>query len=314
MQLSRNAVSLTSIQEFTLSNNIFKNEAARKRMENWYQRFLGRIDGEISSKEISTSYGESHVLMIGDPSKSPLVCLHAMMTSSAHLASELDTLLDQFYIIAPDLPGQSIRGIPARLAYTENSHVQWLLEILDGLNLQQIHLLGISLGGFIARQFASSNPGRVKSLVLIVPAGIAQGSLVKGFAKMALPMIMYKINPSDNNLRKLVNPLITTWDEDWARNLGDSFNDFSTNLEIPPVASDDELKNLNMPCLVIGAEDDISFPGKKVIERTETHIPNVKTELIKNSRHCPPTTPEFRKWLGKRVKTFIKRLNGLPAH
>lgn len=288
-----------------MNNKIFKNDHARKRLENWYQQFLGRVDGNTKSQNIPTSFGKSHVLMVGDPSNPPLVCLHAMMTSSAHLASELDALLDQFYIIAPDLPGQSIRGLPVRLSYTDDSHEQWLLEILDGLNLQQIHLLGISLGGFVARQFASSNPGRVKSLVLLVPAGIAQGSLIKGFTKMAFPMLMYKINPSDNNLRKLVNPLITTWDEDWARYLGDSFKDFATNLKIPPLASEEELKNLTMPSLVIGAENDISFPGDKVIERAKDHIPNVQTELIKGSRHCPPTTLEFRNWLSKCVKTFI---------
>ncbi|MDZ7693817.1 MAG: alpha/beta hydrolase [Balneolaceae bacterium] len=242
-----------------MSNKIFKNDDARKRMEHWYQRFLARVDGKTSSNEISTSHGTNHVLMVGDSSNPPLVCLHAMMTSSAHLASELGALLDRFYIIAPDLPGQSIRGLPVRLSYGDDSHAQWLWEILDGLNVQQVHLLGVSLGGFVARQFASSYPGRIESLVLMVPAGIAQGSLVKGFTKMALPMIMYKINPSEKNLRKLVDPLITTWDEDWARYLGDSFNDFAVNLKIPSLASEEELKNLTMPCLVIGAENDIFF-------------------------------------------------------
>ena len=122
---------------------------------------------------------------------------------------------------------------------------------------------------------------------------------------MAFPMVMYKINPSDNNLRKLVNPLITTWDEDWARYLGDSFNDFAANLKIPPLASEEELKNLTMLALVIGAENDISFPGDKVIERAKAYIPNVQTELIKDSRHSPPTTPEFRNWLAELIKSFI---------
>jgi pimeloyl-ACP methyl ester carboxylesterase len=163
----------------------------------------------------------------------------------------------------------------------------------------------VSLGGFVARQFASEYPDRAASLVLIVPAGIVQGSLMKGFAKMALPMMMYKIRSNEKNLRKMVDNLITTWDEDWANYLGDSFNDFSPNLKIPPLASDDELKNLRMPCLVIGAEDDISFPGEKLIERVKTHIPNVETELIKGCKHSPPTTPEFRRWLAERIKTFI---------
>jgi pimeloyl-ACP methyl ester carboxylesterase len=122
---------------------------------------------------------------------------------------------------------------------------------------------------------------------------------------MALPMLMYKIHPTEKTLRKLVSHLITTWDEDWAQYLGDTFNDFTTHVKIPPVASDEELKKLSMPCLVIGAEDDISFPGDKVIERAETHMPIVETELIKECKHSPPTTSQFRNWLGKRVKKFI---------
>ena len=288
-----------------MSDKIFKSKEARERMEDWYQRFKERIDGTTNSIEVSTSNGANHVLMVGDSSNPPLVCLHAMMTSSAHLASEFGALLDRFYLILPDLPGQSVRGLPLRLSYKDGSHAKWLLEILDELDLQQVPLLGVSLGGFVARQFASSFPERISSLILVVPAGIAQGSLVKGFTKMALPMILYKIRPTEKRLRKLVSHLITTWDEDWARYLGDSFNDFATNLKIPPVASDEKLKNLGMPCLIIGAEDDISFPGGKVIERAKRHITNVETELIKNSKHSPPTTPQFRNWLGNRLKAFI---------
>ena len=289
-----------------MSKEIFKNESAKKRMNEWYQRFLDRAGVPSKSKHISTSYGKSHVLTIGDSSNPPLVCLHSMLTSSAHLVSELAALSDAFYIIAPDIPGQSVKGLPVRLSYKDSSHSLWLKDVLDGLSLQHVHLLGVSLGGFVARQFASENPDRVASLVLIVPAGIVQGSLMKGFAKMALPMVMYKIRSSEKNLRKLVNNLITTWDDDWANYLGDSFNDFTPNLKIPPLASDDELKNLRMPCLVIGAEKDISFPGEQVIKRVKAHIPNVETELIEGSKHSPPTTPEFRRWLAERIKTFIR--------
>lgn len=291
-----------------MSKKIFKNEAAHKRLENWYQKFLERVDGKTKSIEVSTSNGNNHVLMVGDSSNPPLVCLHAMMTSSAHLAAELGSLLDKFYLILPDLPGQSARGLPTRLPYTDDSHAHWLNEIFDELNLQDAHLLGVSLGGFIARQFASSFPERVKSMILIVPAGITQGSLIKGFIKIAWPMIMYKIRPTEERLQNFASHLLTTWDEDWAKYLGDSFNDFEANLKIPPIASDEDLENLTMPCLVIGAEEDISFPGDKVIERAETYIPKVETELLRNSKHSPPTTDEFRNWLGKRIKTFVNKI------
>jgi len=304
-RLQDNNPLLNKKTEEAVSTTIFKDDEARKRIENWYQLFLERVQGQTNSIEISTTYGKNHVLMVGDSSKPPLVCLHAMMTSSAHLAAELEALLDRYYLILPDLPGQSVRGLPIRLPYTDESHAKWLLEIIDELNIDKAPLLGISLGGFVARQFASTNPNRVASLILIVPAGIVQGSLIKGFTKMALPMIMYKIRPTDKRLRKLVGHLMTTWDADWARYLGDSFNDFQTNLKIPPLATVEELENLKMTCLVIGAEDDISFPGRKVIERAEAHIPKVETELLTNSKHSPPTTPEFRNWLGERIKTFL---------
>jgi len=288
-----------------VSTKIFKNEDAKNRMYNWYQRFLDRVNVQRKSIEVSTSFGKNHVLTIGDSSNSPLVCLHSMLTSSAHLVSELASLSEDFYIIAPDLPGQSVKGLPIRLPYSDDSHSAWLKEILGGLNLQEVHLLGVSLGGFVARQFASANPERVQSLILIVPAGIVRGSVLKGMKNMALPMVMYKIHPTEKRLRNLVRHLITTWDKDWAQYLGDSFNDFTANLKIPPLASDQELKNLTMPCLIIGADNDISFPGEKVIQRTKAHIPIVETELLIDSRHCPPTTPEFRNWLASRVKKFI---------
>ena len=64
-----------------------------------------------------------------------------------------------------------------------------------------------------------------------------------------------------------------------------------------------------MPCLVIGAEKDISFPGEKVIDRVKNQVPLVETELISDSRHSPPTTPEFRTWLGDRIVEFTSDLH-----
>src|SRR6056297_3667095 len=182
-------------------------------MNEWYQRFLDWAGVPSKSKHISTSYGKSHVLTIGDSSNPPLVCLHSMLTSSAHLVSELAALSDAFYIIAPDIPGQSVKGLPVRLSYKDSSHSLWLKDVLDGLSPQHVHLLAVSLGGFVARQFASENPDRVASLVLIVPAGIVEGSFVKGFAKMALPMMLYNISSTDNNLRKLGPCPIRTWSQ-----------------------------------------------------------------------------------------------------
>lgn len=278
---------------------VFKSETAKTRLQGWYDRFLTKIDVPTRSIEVTTSFGSSHVLAAGDPSKPPMVCLHAMLTSSAHLLSELSLLARDYYLLAPDIPGQSVKGIPARLSYTDDSHARWLREVVDGLELDSFDLLGVSLGGFVSRQFASNFPVRVKSLSLIVPAGIVQGSLVSGFSKMAWPMMKFRLNQSEKNLRGLLEHLVTTWDDDWSHYIGDSFLDFNPNMKIPPLAKDVELSRLSMPVLIVAAEHDISFPGEALIDRLQGKVPNLQTELLKGAKHSPPTTPEFREWLYK---------------
>lgn len=48
----------------------------------------------------------------------------------------------------------------------------WYLEVLDDLGLEQVNLLGISLGGWLAAEMAAMSPRSFKKMVLVGPAGI----------------------------------------------------------------------------------------------------------------------------------------------
>lgn len=290
-----------------MRNKIFQNGSAKEKLEEWYQVFLKRIDPTTESIAVETSFGTNHILKAGDDSRPVLLCLHAMLTSSAHLVSELQPLLDHYQIIAPDLPGQSVRGLEARFSYKDNSFADWLLEIVNELNLENINLLGVSLGGFAALQFAKVHSGKVQNLILIVPAGIVRGSVWEGVKKMAIPSILYHFQRSEERLKKFVDPLLTTWDEEWGHYIGDAFTLFKPALRIPPLISDRELKKWDISTIVFAGEDDISFPGKPMIEKVKLNNPDIQTELLENCKHSPPTTPEFRKWLSARILDFLQR-------
>jgi len=180
-----------------------------------------------------------------------------------------------------------------------------LLEVLDGLELKTIDLFGVSWGGFVARLTATVAPDRIQRLALLVPAGISNGSHWKGLTKMAMPLICYRVWRSERNLRRLLRPLFTTWDDDWANYTGEAVRDMPFDYRIPPIATDDELRRLTMPVLVLGAADDISFPGHAIVRRVTSVVPNADWEVIPMCKHCPPTTPEFRGWLANRLSTFL---------
>ena len=288
-----------------MKQNIFKSNEGRARLEEWYQAFMKKVDVPVSSAEIQTSFGKNHLLIAGNESNPTLICLHAMLTGSSFLLSEIQLLAKRYRLILPDLPGQSVKGIERRLTYNDDSFSKWLDEIVTGLEIERTDLLGVSLGGFAALRFAITRPEKVNKMILLVPAGIVRGAVFKGLAKMAIPTMLFKMNPSEKNLRTVLSSLITTWDDDWVNYMGDTIQYFNPDLRVPPLAKDEELRKLEIKTLVIGAENDISFPGIPMIERVKLLVPDAETELIKNSNHCPPTTQEFRQWLDERITRFL---------
>ena len=245
-------------------------------------------------------------MLVGGPVDAPpLVCLHAMRTGSAHLLSELGPLFERFRIYAPDVPGQSVHGPWVKLSVKDDSYSRWLFEVFDGLGLANPNLFGVSWGGFVARLAAQAAPERVKRLALLVPAGIANGSHWTGLTKMAWPMLRYRFRRTERNLRRLLDPLFTTWDDDWAGYTGEALFDMPLDLRIPPLATDADLRKLTMPLLVLGAENDLSFPGSAVTRRVKNVLPHSDVEVIAGSKHCPPTTPAFREWLASRLTAFF---------
>jgi pimeloyl-ACP methyl ester carboxylesterase len=289
-----------------MNPNIFKDQESRRLLDVWYEKFLKRIKAATETRLVETSVGKSHVLLAGEKSRPALVCLHGSLASSAHLVSELEALTKRFYIIAPDLPGQSPRGPEKRLPLADDSLALWLLEVLDGLGLDEVDLLGVSWGGFVARQTAATAPPRIKRLVLLVPAGIVAPPLWAGLTRIGLPLLLYRMFPSKRRLRNFVEPMFSTWDNDWAHYMGDAVRCFALDFEVPPLASREALRGFKKPALVIAASDDLSFPGAKLLVRAKELMPHAQVELLENCRHSPPMTDEFRDWLANRVTKFLE--------
>jgi len=97
----------------------------------------------------------------------PLVLLHGFTGSAATWASLAARLAPRHQCIALDLIGHGSSGAPADPArYSMECAVADLAGILEALGLPSVDLLGYSLGGRLALQFAAATPTRVRALVL----------------------------------------------------------------------------------------------------------------------------------------------------
>ena len=92
-----------------------------------------------------------------------------------------------FRVLRYDLYGRGFSDRP-KVRYDAELFDKQLLQLMDALEFQQTHLIGLSMGGVIAANFVNRHPERVKKLGFIDPAGFDLG-LSWQFKFMLLPLL-----------------------------------------------------------------------------------------------------------------------------
>ncbi len=98
-------------------------------------------------------------------SGAPLVLLHAFTLDTRMWDAQFDVLAARYRVIAYDARGFGRSSVPH--AERPYSHFDDLLTLLDKLEAREPHLVGASMGGRFALDFAAMQPGRYRSLALI---------------------------------------------------------------------------------------------------------------------------------------------------
>ena len=102
-----------------------------------------------------------------------MILLHGFGASLDTWEPWAGRLSDQFRVIRLDLPGFGLTGADPTGDYSDARAMKLLAGLMDQLRIQRASLIGNSLGGRIAWNFAAMHPDRVRSLVLISPDGFA---------------------------------------------------------------------------------------------------------------------------------------------
>lgn len=79
---------------------------------------------------------------------------------------------DRYRVIIPDLAGHGDTGFDPRLRHDTRSQAARVIALMDKLGIARAHIIGNSMGGFIAAQLAHDHPDRIRSATLIDAAGV----------------------------------------------------------------------------------------------------------------------------------------------
>jgi pimeloyl-ACP methyl ester carboxylesterase len=99
----------------------------------------------------------------------PVVLIHDILVSHLEFERVTELLAPRLRVLAPDLPGfgESEKPPPARYAYGIESFAEAMVDMIAGLGLGRVSVVGHSLGGAVAITLAAEHPELVDRLVLV---------------------------------------------------------------------------------------------------------------------------------------------------
>ena len=104
----------------------------------------------------------------------PVVLLHGFGASADSWNRFAKPLTRRYHVIAPDQPGWGASTRIESASYGYPAQVERLHQFLSALGLKRVHLVGHSMGGFIASAYAARYPDEVITLGLIAPHGMVE--------------------------------------------------------------------------------------------------------------------------------------------
>jgi pimeloyl-ACP methyl ester carboxylesterase len=198
----------------------------------------------------------------------------------------LQKLAERFDVVVPEHPGYGQSGEPEWL---ENIHdmAYFYLDFLEKLDLKDVLLVGNSMGGWIALEIAVRDTSRIKSMVVVSPAGIAVPGLLPADTFLMSPeeqvrALVYDQKVAEARLAEPVTPE--------ALEVGLKNRHTTARLAWEPRFNDPHLPKwlhrIDVPVTIVWGEQDKILPVGFASEFKKL-IKNSKLEIIPQCGHLP---------------------------
>lgn len=224
----------------------------------------------------------------------PVILLHAGVADHRMWEPQVAAFARHFDVIRPDMRGFGESELPpARWSPLED-----VLGLMDELHLKPAHLVGCSMGGGVAIDFALQHGERLSKLVLVGP-GIGGTDFGARYPELwteiedaqkardwpavnMAEMHLWLDGPRrprgyvKEPLRELFLDMNDNFDKDW---------ESAPNDELQPPASE-RLHEITAPTLVVIGDEDVP-PVFDAVELLMEKVPNARKVVIHDAAHLP---------------------------
>ena len=232
----------------------------------------------------------------------PIVLIHGTAASLHTWDAWTDELKKTNRVIRMDLPAFGITGPNKNADYSLKAYTNFIHTFLFKLGLERFHIVGNSLGGNIAWNYAADHPDMVEKLILVDASGLPTNKQPPAIFKMAktpvlsslflyvTPKFLIKKNIEEvyEDDSKITEDLITRYHKMALRagNRKAFIDRAKTDFKLDASVNLDKLKSIQTPTLLIwGAKDNwIPLDNGK---RMDSIMVNSQLKVLENSGHVP---------------------------
>ena len=249
----------------------------------------------------------------------PILLLHGFGASGDSWNVLARTLTKKHRVVAPDLPGWGASTRIETESYAYPAQLQRLDSLVQELKLDRFHLMGHSMGGFLAAAYAARHPERVITLGLLCPHGMSEpvpGDLARSVEQGDNWLVVSSREGFDRLLNKLFvkRPYIPGTVVKYLAQLairnsaksGHIFNELQQNE--PPLIQ--RLPQIKAPALIVwGDQDRVLHVSSAAL--IKDNLKQAELVILKDCGHMP-LTEKTRGWIGKYL-AFIAGSGGQKA-
>jgi pimeloyl-ACP methyl ester carboxylesterase len=254
-------------------------------LENDYYRRLEQITVDYRIERVLTRFGHTHVLVSGENNIKSIIFLHAMGLNLTSWIPQINVLSEHYRIIAIDTIGDQGRSI-VRRDHPENirEYSLWLNDIIEHFDINDVNIVGNSMGGWIAHGYAIHYSEKMKNLILISPAA----GIPARTNWMGLLLRMVRTN-NEIKLQDIAREILGNGQAqyDWIEYMGKASKDYkSARIGVPKNFSDEEIRRTGGNILLLIGENETIYRSiENVFQKIQTIRSDIICKLIPNAGH-----------------------------
>ena len=125
-------------------------------------------------EQIQVDIGEMHISLYKNEfaDRPTIVMVHGFSGDKDNFIRFARHFTDDFNVIIPDMVGHGDTGFKKSWDYSMPAQASHLAKLIEQLNIEKVHVIGNSMGGFISAYFSIMYPQQTLSVALIDPAGV----------------------------------------------------------------------------------------------------------------------------------------------